>query len=166
MYSPLAINDLRKYLWKSLTDSQLIDPYDYYVDTMSSNLVPIIPAQQVPEFVNLLRGKTFIIYEYKTFPSPVQWWMTEERATFYIDTPNYDLSNKILNLFQDLFRRYDESAKEINDYLGADSEFIFHNTLVGSVESAAPTKAEGDFQEAIVEIEYVYSRKTEANGRF
>ena len=166
IYDSLAINDIRKYVWAKIVEAGLLDPDDYRVDGIPQPLVPIIPSQQVPEFVNLLTGKAFIIYEYKVYPTKVQWWMTDETATFYIDTPNFDLSNRIVNLLHDLFRRFDESAGEINDYLAGQTSFIFHNTSIGAIDSALPSKVEGGFQEAIVEVDYTYSRNTGSSGRF
>lgn len=166
MYDSLAVNDIRKYLWAQIVTSKLMNPNDYRVDGMKSPLIPIIPAQQVPEFINMLPGKAFLIYEYKVFPTHVQWWMTDERMTVYVDSQDYDLSNKILNLLRDLFRRYDESAADLNGYLAGATDFIFHHISTGSIESPAPFKSEGDFQEAFAEIDYSYSRITESNGRF
>jgi hypothetical protein len=166
MYDTLAVNDIRKYLWDKIVASKLLNANDYRAEGIKGPLIPIIPAQQVPEFINLLPGKTIIIYEYNVFPTRVQWWLTEERAVFYINSQNYDLSNKLINLFHDLFRRFDESAADINAYLAGNTDFIFHHISIGSIESPLPFKSEGDLQEAVIQIEYTYSRKTEADGRF
>jgi hypothetical protein len=165
-YSNLASADIRSYIWNSIVDAEILDPNDYFADGLYENLVPIIPAQQIPEFNNLLPGKTYLIYDFEVKPVPVQWWMTEEAMTITTVSQNYDLINQISNLMHDLFRRYDESARDINDYYENESDFMFHHIAIDSVMSPEPFNAEGDYQMASVTFTYTYSRKTGANGRF
>ncbi|MEY4331328.1 MAG: hypothetical protein RLZZ196_66 [Bacteroidota bacterium] len=165
-YTKTAASDIRTYVWDAITDSGILDENDYYADGFSENLIPIIPAQQIPEFNNLLPGKTYLIYDYEVQPVPVQWWMTEESMTITAISQNYETLIEINNLMQDLFRRYDESASDVNSYFSADSDFVFHNFSIDSVMSPEPFKTEGDYQISSSTFRYNYSRKTGANGRF
>jgi len=165
-YNKLASANIRSYLWQKIQDSGLLDINDYYADGFDEALVPIIPVQQVPEFNNLLPGKSYIIYDFEVKTIPVQWWMSDEMMTLAVFSQNYELINKITNLVQDLFRRYDESAKDVNTYLAGDTEFQFHHILIDNIFSPEPYSSEGDFQTGQIALSYSYSRKTDGNGRF
>lgn len=165
-YNDLAIFAIRKYIWQKVQDSGILDPNDYYVDSMGTYLIPIIPAQQIPEFNNLLPGRTYFVYDFEVKRIPVQWWMTEELLTITSFSQNYNTLNQISNLFNDLFRRYDESATDLNTYLNGNTNFMFHHILVDSIFSPEPYASEGDYQASQSMITYSYSRKTDGKGRF
>ena len=165
-YSSLASTDIRQYIWQVIQDEEILDQNDYYADGFADALVPIIPAQQVPEFNNLLPGRTYMLYDYEVKVVPVQWWMTEESFTLTVISQNFDVINQITNLMHDLFRRYDDSASDLNVFFGADSDFQYHHVLIDSVMSPEPFSSEGDYQIGSVTISYSYSRKTGADGIF
>lgn len=165
-YNNIASSDIRKYIWQAIQDAEILDPHDYYADGFSDLLIPIIPTQQVPEFNNLLPGKTYMIFDWEVRTVPVQWWMTEESFTLSVVSQNYDVLNQITNLVHDLFRRYDESAVDLNNYLAGDTNFIYHHTMIDSIMSPEPFNSEGDYQIASVMFTYNYSRLINNDGRF
>lgn len=165
-YQNIASADIRKYVWHSIQEAGLLDMNNYYIDELGDALVPIIPTQQIPEFNNLLPGKTYMIYDFEVKNVPVQWWMTEEAFTLTVISQDYDLINSITNLVHDLFRRYDESARDLNVYLANDTDFLYRHITIDSIMSPEPFSSEGDYQMASVMFTYVYSRKTDENGRF
>lgn len=166
VYAKVASSQIRSYIWSKIAEAKILDIQNYYADGFDAPLIPIIPSQQVPEFNNLLPGQTYLIYEFEVKTVPVQWWMTEEMMTISVMSQNFEDVNEITNLLHDLFRRYDESAKDINDFLGGTSNFIFHHTLIDSIVSAEPYSSEGNYQIGSISFSYSYSRKTGANGRF
>mgnify|MGYP003335038706 FL=1 len=165
-YLNIASSDIRNYMWDTIKNEEILDINDYYADSFYEPLIPIIPAQQIPEFNNLLPGRTYMIYDFEVKNVPVQWWMTEEAMTLTVISQNYDAINQITNLMHDLFRRYDESANDINKYLNNESDFIFHHIAIDSILSPEPFNSEGDYQMASVTFTYNYSRKIGSNGRF
>ena len=72
----------------------------------------------------------------------------------------------INNLINDLFRRYDESATDLNTYLAGQSNFIYHHAMIDRVFSPEPYNTEGDYQIGSAMISYGYSRITDEKGRF
>jgi hypothetical protein len=58
-----AMFELRKFLWTQLKLTGLFDPDDYYSDNLGSEIVPIIPVQQLPEMDQFLNGKKHIVYD-------------------------------------------------------------------------------------------------------
>lgn len=166
VYSDIASSQIRKYVWGQIQQAGLLDIQNYYADGFDDPLIPIIPSQQIPEFNNLLPGKTYMIYDYEVKTVPVQWWMTEESMSISVISQNYEKINELTNFMHDLFRRYDESAKNINDYFNNSSSFIFHHTMIESIFSPEPFSTEGDYQIGTIAFAYNYSRKTESSGRF
>ena len=83
-YTKVAVYDVRSVLWSELQAANLLDPTDYYADGFIDPLIPIIPAQQIPEFNNLLPGKTYIVYDVVQRNVGVGWWMSEETLTLDI----------------------------------------------------------------------------------
>jgi len=165
-YNSQASADIRKYIWYSIKEADLLNENDYYVDNMADPLVPIVPAQQVPEFNNSLPGRTYMLYDFDLKQVPVQWWMSEESFTLTVISQNYEVINQITSLIQDLFRRYDESAVDLNIYLEGNTDFIYHHIMIDSVFSPEPFGTEGDYQVGSVVFSYNYSRKTDSKGRF
>lgn len=165
-YSKLAILEINDYLWQKLQDANLLDKNRYFADGFIDYLVPIIPAQQVPEFNNLLPGETYIVYDYEVKSSPEHWWITDEVAYYSIFSTDYDEINKIMNFLQDNFRRYDSMAKDINDDVQPNSQFVYHYFYIDKIESAQPFRTEGGYMMGVADICYSYTRKLDQNGRF
>lgn len=158
-YSYVASYDVRRVLLDELYNHGVIDPNDYYADGFSDPLEPVIPAQQVPEFNNLLPGKTYIVYDIQLKPVPVQWWMSEETITLDVVSRDPAKIQSIINLIIDLFRRYDLSAKDFNISLASNSPFTYY---FFKVESADPVQAfayEGGFMNGMISIGYAYTRE-------
>lgn len=165
-YNSLASSDIRQYIWQAIQDAEILDENDYYADGFSTSLVPIIPAQQVPEFTNLLPGKTYMLYDFEVKVIPSQWWIVDESFTLTVISQNFEVINQITNLIQDLFRRYDDSAMEINAQLGSDPDFRYLHTVLESVVSPEPFSSEGDYQVGSATISYCYARNVGPDGRF
>lgn len=166
-YTKLASYDIRKVILKELSQAKLLDLKTYIADGFSSPLEPIIPAQQVPEFNNLLPGKTYIIYDVMQKGKGVQWWVLEESMTLEITSTSTEEVQTIINFLVDLFRRYDLSATTINLDLDQTSPFKF---LWARLESADPIQAfqtEGGFMTGMLTVHYAYTRETDAlTGRY
>jgi hypothetical protein len=166
-YKYAASYDIRKALLNELTDKNIINLNNYIADGFDSPLEPIIPAQQVPEFNNLLPGKTYIIYDVTQSHGVTQWWMSEDVITFDIVSRDPSEIQTIVSLITDFFRRYDDSAREINLSLISTSPYTYHYF---KVESADPIQAfanEGGFMNGTISIRYSYSRALDPlTGRY
>ena len=160
-YSYVASYDVRKVLLKALQDNNLYDPNDYYADGFNTPLQPIIPAQQVPEFNNLLPGKTHIVYDIVQRNTGVQWWMSEETITFDIVSRDQTEIQTIINLITDTFRRYDLSAREFNLALVDNSPYTYHFFRLESADPVQPFAYEGGFMNGIISISYAYTREVD-----
>ena len=162
-YQKVALYDVRDMLWKELQDAKLLDPNDYYADGFSTPLIPIIPAQQVPEFNNLLPGKTYLIYDIVQNSVGVAWWMSQETITFTIVSRDSKEILTISNLITDVFRRYDKTAQEVNLQISPTSPFIFRFFRLDSADPVQAFHDEGGFMSGIISITYAYTRELNSN---
>jgi len=161
-YTKVASYDVRSFLWAQLQAAGLLTAANYTADGFTTPLVPIIPAQQVPEFNNLLPGKSYIIYDVSVKRGNVQWWISQETMTFEITSRATTEIQTLTNFMIDLFRRYDLSAGDMNVSLVPGSPFKF---LWMNVEMADPVQAfqnEGGFMTGIITIHYAYTRDTDS----
>ena len=165
-YSRVAAFDVRNAIWAQLQEYNILDPQDYYADGFSDPLVPIIPSQQVPEFNNLLPGKTYITYDIIQRNYGVQWWISEETMVMQIVSRNNAKIMEISNFLTDLFRRYELSAYDINI---AESPFKFLFFRLESANPVQPFVDEGGFMSGDFSIVYTYTREVDeqsGSGRY
>jgi hypothetical protein len=166
-YTYVASYDVRKALLNELQDKNLIDLNDYVADGFSDPLEPVIPAQQVPEFNNLLPGKTYIVYDVVQNNIGPQWWLTEETITFDIVSTDSAEIQTFINVAIDLFRRYDLSAKEITIDVVSTSPFSYHYFRVDLADSVQPFVNEGGSMNGVISVTYAYTREVDyLTGRY
>lgn len=160
-----AMYEIRKHLWQELLMSGLIDENSYYSDNLGSSIVPIIPVQQAPEMNQFLSGKTHIVYDKMGSSYEENWMICCEKLSFTIYSLEYTEINAIRNLMMDVFRRMDDSAKDLNRSKSTD-KIIFHNTLILDMSPTEPSTDLAGFLSADVIIEVKYSRVVDGQGRF
>jgi len=165
-YKDTAVSKIRSYIWESLVNEGILLERDYIADTFIEPLIPIIPTQQVPEFNNLLGGKTYIVYDFDVLQYYDQWWICEENLILSVVSNDYSKIIEITQYLIDLFRRNDESAHDINTWQDPTSKFRFYTFMLKSVSSPTPVNEEGGRQMGTVEISYKYSRNLDSNKRF
>ena len=100
-YTKIAFYDIRGVLWQELQNANLLDYNDYYADGFNDGMVPIIPAQEIPEFNNLLPGKTYMVYDIVKKNIGVSWWLDEETATFSVVSRSQNQIQTIINFMVD-----------------------------------------------------------------
>jgi hypothetical protein len=160
-YSKVAAFDVRSAIWQQLQQYGILDQQDYYADGMPNPLVPIIPSQQVPEFNNLLPGKTYITYDIIQKNYGVQWWVSEETMVMQIVSRSNDKILEIANFLTDLFRRYELSAYDINN---STSPFKFLYFKLESANPVQPFVDEGGFMSGDISFSYTYTREVDETG--
>ena len=160
-----AMFELRKFLWTQLKLSGLFDQEDYYSDNLGSEIIPIIPVQQLPEMDQFLSGKKHIIYDKIGLSYEENWLICCEKVLFTIYSTDITEIYEIRNLMTDLFRRMDESAKDVNS-LKATNKLIFHNVMIVETTPIEPSLELQGFLSTDVILEVKYSRVTDSLGRF
>ena len=161
-YSKVAAFDVRNAIWAELQAVNLLDPQDYYADGFLDPLVPIIPSQQVPEFNNLLPGKTYINYDIIQKNYGVQWWISEETMVLQIISRDNSKILAISNFLTNLFRRYELSARDINDSARASgSPFKFLYFKLEAANPVQPFIDEGGYMSGDFSFGYTYTREVD-----
>lgn len=165
-YKEDAIIEVRKYLWDQLLENEIFDMDDYYSDPIGTHIIPILPVQQSPEMNQFLSGKKHIIYDKINSSYDDNWMICNEQFLFTIYSTDISEINEIRNVMFDLFRRMDESARDIRAWEGISNKFKFHTIYIADISPTTPSEEMQGFFSADVVLECKYSRITDANGRF
>jgi len=159
--------ELRKYLWTKLQAAGIFDPENYYSDNIGETLVPIIPVQQQPDLNQFLSGKKHIVYDKIGVSYDTLWLICNEQILFTVYSTDVSEINEIRNFMIDEFRRMDESAKDVNNSSGFNSQqFKFHSIYVADMSPTAPSEEIQGFFAADIVLEVKYSRTTNSSGRY
>jgi hypothetical protein len=160
-----AMFELRKFLWKELKATGIFDKNEYYSDNLNAEIIPIIPVQQSPELDQFLNGKKHIVYDKIGLSFEDIWLLACEKVLFTIYSTDITDIYEVRNLMMDLFRRMDESARDVNN--SSDStKLIFHSIHVVETSPIEPSSELKGFLSADVILEVKYSRTTDGRGRF
>lgn len=164
-YNIDAMYEVRKHLWNQLVLNNIIDPNDYYSDNLGETIIPIIPVQQSPEMNQFLSGKTHIVYDKMGSTYEENWMICCEKISFTIYSVDFSEINIIRNMMIDVFRRMDESARDLNQSKST-NKIIFHNTMILEMSPTEPSTELAGFLAADVILEVKYSRTVGPRGRF
>lgn len=164
-YNIDAMYEVRKHLWNNLVLNKIIDPNDYYSDNLGETIIPIIPVQQSPEMNQFLSGKTHIVYDKMGSTYEENWMICCEKISFTIYSVDFSEINIIRNMMIDVFRRMDESARDLNQSKST-NKIIFHNTMILEMSPTEPSTELAGFLAADVILEVKYSRTVGPKGRF
>lgn len=160
-----AMFELRKFLWTQLKLTGMFNQNDYYSDNLGSEIIPIIPVQQLPEMDQFLNGKKHIVYDKIGLSYEENWLICCEKVLFTIYSTDITEIYEIRNLMTDLFRRMDQSAKDVNSTKQT-NKLIFHSIYVMETSPIEPSMELQGFLSTDVILEVKYSRITDAVGRF
>lgn len=164
-YNIDAMYEIRRHLWEELVLNKLVKSSDYYIENTGNEIIPIIPVQQSPELNQFLSGKTHIVYDKVGMTYEDNWLICCEKLLFTIYSTDVSEINAIRNLMLDVFRRMDDSARDLNSSRNT-NKIIFHNTMVIETTPTEPSQELQGFLSTDVMIEVKYSRITDRLGRF
>ena len=164
-YNIDAMYEIRKHLWQELILNKLVDPNSYYSDNLGEAIIPIIPVQQAPEMSQFLSGKTHIVYDKIGSTYEENWMICCEKISFTIYSVDHAEINAIRNMMMDVFRRMDDSARDLNNSKST-NKIIFHNTMIVDMSPTEPSEELADFLAADIILEVKYYRTVGAKGRF
>jgi hypothetical protein len=161
-----AMLEIRKFLWAELLEANIFDEDDYYSDNVGSAIVPIIPVQQSPEMNQFLSGKKHIIYDKIGLSYEDNWLICCEQILFTVYSTDVSEINEIRNFMTDLFRRMDDSAKDVNRFESLNNKFKFHSIFIADISPTEPSEELKGFLSTDIILEAKYSRITDQTGRF
>jgi hypothetical protein len=161
-----AMLEIRKFLWSELIEAGIFDEDEYYSDNVGTPIVPIIPVQQSPEMNQFLSGKKHIIYDKIGVSYEENWLICCEQILFTIYSTDVSEINEIRNFMTDLFRRMDESARDVNRFESLSDKFKFHSIFIADISPTEPSEELQGFLSTDIILEAKYSRITDSVGRF
>lgn len=161
-----AMFDIRKHLWENLKSSNVLDESDYYSDNIGESVVPIIPVQQLPEMNQFLSGKTHIVYDKVGLSYEDNWIICCEQILFKIYSTDFSEIVAIRNLMMDLYRRMDESGRDMNYSFPSSNKFKYYSIFVADISATEPSEELAGFLSSDVILEVKYSRHVNSEGRF
>ena len=94
------------------------------------------------------------------------WYICNEQLLFTIYSTDVSEINEIRNFMTDLFRRMDESAKDVNRWSGLSDKFKFHSIYISDISATTPSEELQGFLSTDVILDVKYSRITNGLGRF
>ena len=164
-YNIDAMYEIRKHLWQELILNKIFNDSDYYSDNIGKEIIPIIPVQQQPELNQFLSGKKHIVYDKIGLSYEENWMICCEKILFTIYATDFSEINQIRNLMIDVFRRMDDSAKDLNASKST-QKIKFFNTMIAEISPTEPSQELQGFLSADVILEVKYARMTDVSGRF
>ena len=161
-----AMNEIRKYLWSQMVTIDIFNESDYYSDGLMDTIIPIIPVQQSPELNQFLSGKKHIVYDKIGLSYEENWMICCEQVLFTIYATDISEINEIRNFMTDLFRRMDDSARDVNKWSGISDQFKFFSIFLADISPVSPSDELQGFLSADVVLEVKYARMLDSSGRF
>jgi hypothetical protein len=161
-----SANEMRKFLWNELKAEGIFKETDYFSDNVNETIIPIIPVQQIPEMNQFLNAKKHIVYDKTSMTYESNWLVCNEKMQFTLYAVDVSEINEMRNFLVDLFRRSDESARDINNFIGNSSKIRFHTIYMSDISPIAPSEEIQGFLSADVIIDVKYSRDVDPSGRF
>lgn len=152
----------------AFTQAKLVEA-GFITMTDYKQLTPIIPAQQQPEFTNLPKGIPFIVYNYAQEGSYEDWWLEHEQLAYVVYTDDANKIRDIVHYLTQLYRRFDWSAGEVNDYLRANGTanqkaFDFKYIRVVNSTSIEPATEEGGRHSAMIVLNVCFTGTLDNDG--
>jgi len=161
-----ALSEIRKYLWHEMVTIGIFDENDYYSDNLNYVIIPIIPIQQTPEIDQFFSGKKHLIYDKIGLSYEDNWMICNEQVLFTIYATDISEINEIRNFMTDLFRRMDDSARDVNRWSGISDKFRFFSIYLSDISPTSPSDELQGFLSADVVLEIKYARMLDNEGRF
>jgi hypothetical protein len=161
-----AMFEIRKYLWENLVEYNIFDEDEYYSDNLGQTIVPVIPVQQSAEMNHFLSGKKHIVYDKVGISYEDNWLICCEQILFTVYATDVLDIAEIRNVMTDLFRRMDDSAKDINRSGSISDKFKFHSIYIADISPTEPSQEIQGFLSSDITLEVKYSRITDQDGRF
>lgn len=155
-YNITGTHALNKFTQAKLVEQGLLNLANY------DGLSPIIPAQQQPEFTNEPAHIPFFVYNYAQTGGYEEWWLEHEELAYVLYCDDEELIRKTIHYLNQLFKRYDWTADEVNDWLTtngspAQKAFNFKYIRVLNMTSIEPATEEGGRHSAMVVLRLCFT---------
>jgi hypothetical protein len=160
-----AVHALNRFLWSRIEAEGIMQKIAY----QGVQLTPIVPVEETPELLTAidatkgLGSVPFIVYNWTKIDNGQLWMIETNEIAYAIRSADDTVMRQLLNLFDDEFKDYDDSAQRLNLYLAGLpptklQEFDFKTISVSSLGGQMPVDEENGQNEAIVSIRAVFTQ--------
>lgn len=172
-YRTTGAHQLNKWLWSELKNLPYKSEFAFqkYAPHGTVPLVPIIPSQQLREFTEIAGGAPFIVYNYTDIDAGSTWYVQEQMVAYVIYDNDEERLRAIHTYMNDLLRRMDWTAKDINNFLMGGIEpgtqadqFDFKSVYVTSANGPEPFENQGGRQGALVVARAMFTHDMNDSG--
>ncbi len=167
-YRTMGAHQINKYLWGKLKDFEYkpgVKAFSAYgTGTGQKNLTPIIPTQQQPQFLDIVGGAPFLVYNYIVSSYASEWWLCREQCAYVIYDNDEERLRAIHGYMIDLLKRMDWTARDVNASPTTDVRFDFKYVQLTSASGPDEFNTEGGRTGAMVVINYEYTMDIKADS--
>jgi len=160
-----AVHALNRYLWSRIEAEGIMQKITY----QGTQLTPIVPVEETPTLLTAIDAQAgvgnlpFIVYNWTKIDNGQLWMIETNEIAYAIRSSNDIVMRQLINLFDDEFRDYDDSAQRVNLYLmGLPptklQEFDFKTISVSSLGGQMPVTEENGQNEAIISVRATFTQ--------
>lgn len=153
---------INRFLWSRIEAEGILNKANY------SGLVPIVPVEETPEFMQVIDAQDgigsypYIIYSWSRINTGQMWFMKSHNIAYSIRSADDDKMGQLLNLFEREFQDYDAAAQRVNSFVGTSGaashkRYNFTHINVQVLGAAMPSESETGVSEALVTLSVNYT---------
>lgn len=164
-----AVFGINKYLWNQLQVQNIIPNTDPY-----GGLTPIVPIQESSQLLQAIDASNpnqtsapYIVYHWYTNNIDAKSWFKQEDTLVYtVYALDQKVGRQILLLLVDSFKRFDLSARAVNNYIQSSGlsqdykDYLYQYISVRSATGGTSTTIENDPTTFTVTLRVCYSNPT------
>lgn len=154
---------IRQYVYAVLKAND----FNVWKEANYGDKIPIVPLGEEADLEGT-SGPT-IVYEYSNLNTGTFYVRGNGTMTFGVRDNNFRRITRTMNILQEALGRYDDTARDINEYLAARgapwNEIGFGECHVTFLDGGTPPTSEGGEYVSIVSIEFDYFVEYDVNTR-
>lgn len=173
------VHALNRYLWAKIidprTDEEILAGAPNPGALMQTipyngvNLTPIVPIEETPTLITAIEAQAgmgsmpFIVYNWTKVDNGQMWFVEAHEIAYSIRTSDDTVMRQLINLFDDLFKKYDESAQRVNAFLERTNapaslrQFYFQSINISTLGGQMPTDTEDGANESLISLRVIFT---------
>lgn len=156
------VHAINRYLWSRIEAHGILSRDNYKAAGMTTGMIPIVPVKETADLITIIESQAgigsrpYMVYTWNRVNNNQMWYMKSHQIAYSVRSADDVATGKLLNLFQNEFEKYDESAQRVNAYLqtapAALKRFGFKYINLNQITGPLPSESENGEDEALVTI--------------
>lgn len=159
------VHALNRFLWYHISLNGIMQKIPY----QGVQLTPLVPIEETPTLITAIEAQSgmgsmpFIVYNWTKIDSGQMWFIEQHEIAYSIRSSDDDTMRQLINLFDDLFKKYDESAQAVNEYLQSSGQpasllqWHFHSMNVSNLGGQMPVDTEDGMSESLISVRIMFT---------